>query len=146
VHDEREVRLGFRGEHSGGRKARVVDQKRVVLAGPFYRVGRIRDDRFEGLVVPMERVGQRVAVADVEFVVADIVQEHIDAAEVVGGEVDFLPEKAQPHVPLAQYLGEFEEQGAGAAGGVYLRAVFDTMQISGSCTIAGWQSSRNRLK
>ena len=28
---------------------------------------------------------------------------------------------------------------------IYVRAEFDTMQISGSCFIAGWQGGRNRL-
>jgi len=52
----------------------------------------------------MERVGQRVAMFDIELVVIDVVQEHIDPAEVVGGDIDFLAKEALAHVLLAQYF------------------------------------------
>ena len=35
---------------------------------------------------------------DVELLVIDIVQEHVDAAKVVGGEVDFLAKEALAHI------------------------------------------------
>ena len=62
--------------------------------------------------------GQRVLTGDVEFVKAHVVEEHIDAAEVVGGNIDLLPEVAELHPVLAQHLGSFQQQGTGTAGRV----------------------------
>jgi hypothetical protein len=42
------------------------------------------------------------------------VQKHIDAAEVVGCQFDLLPIKTAPHILLAQNLGKFKQQRAGA--------------------------------
>ena len=39
------------------------------------------------------RLGQRIAALDIEFVVIDVVQEHIHAGKVVGRVVDLLPEE-----------------------------------------------------
>ena len=55
---------------------------------------------------------------DVELLVVHIVQEHVDAAQVVGGEVDLLPVEALAHLVVAQHLDEVEQQGAGTAGRV----------------------------
>ena len=63
-------------------------------------------------------VGEGVAVGDVELFVVDVVQEHVDAAQVVGGEVHLLAVKALAHLVRPQHLGEFQQQGAGAAGRV----------------------------
>ena len=45
----------------------------------------------------MLRIGQRVLTGNVEFVKFDVVQEHIDAAQVVRCDVDFLPKEAVAH-------------------------------------------------
>ena len=66
----------------------------------------------------MRRVQQRVAVGDVELLVVDVVQEHVDPRQVVGGQVDLLAEEALAHVVLAEHLGELQQQRAGAAGRV----------------------------
>ena len=66
----------------------------------------------------MLRLGECVAEGDVELVVADIVKEHVDTAQVVGGDIDLLPEEAFPHVFRTKYLGELQKKGAGAARGV----------------------------
>ena len=68
------------------------------LARPSDRVRRIRDDCLERLIVPVLRVGQRIPARNVEVVKVDVMQEHIDAAEVVGGDIDLLPVEAVPHV------------------------------------------------
>jgi len=62
----------------------------------------------------MRRVEQRVTVREVELLVVDVVQEHVDAREVERGEVDLLAEES-PHVLLAKHLRELEQQRAGAA-------------------------------
>ena len=84
VHDERKVSLRLWGQHTGRRKARVVDERCVVASLPADGVRRVRDDCLKRLVVPVLGADQRVSVRDVKFVVVNIVQEHIDAAEVVG--------------------------------------------------------------
>ena len=69
--------------------------------------------------------GQCVAAVDVKLVVVDVVQEHVDAAKVVSGDVDFLPKEAHTYVLLAQQLGKLQQQGTRTAGRVvhlaYLR-------------------------
>ncbi len=63
-------------------------------------------------------IGQRVAVGDVELLVVDVVQEHVDPAQVVGREVDLLAEEPQPHVVAAEHLRELQQQRPRAAGRV----------------------------
>ena len=58
----------------------------------------------------MERVSQRVAVSNVEFIIIHIMQKHIDTAKVVGRDVDFLPEKALSHVFFTEYLCEVKQK------------------------------------
>ena len=62
--------------------------------------------------------GQGVLAGDVELVKAHVMEEHIDAAKVVGGDIDLLPEVTELHPVLAQNLGRFQQQRAGAAGRV----------------------------
>ena len=71
---------------------------------------------------------QRVLTGDVELVKAHVMEEHIDTAKVVGGDVDLLPEVAELHAVLAQHLGSFQQQRAGAAGRVYVPTDFDTKE------------------
>ena len=118
VHDERHVRLAFRGEDARGRESGVVDENRVGLAGPFDGVGRVGDNQLEGLVVPVLGGNERVLAGDIELVEGDIVQEHVDAAQVVGGDVDFLAEEAARHLVAPQHFLRFQQEGAGAACGV----------------------------
>ena len=118
VHYEREVGLGLGGEHSCRREARIVDERRVAVAVPAYRVWRIRDYHLERLVVPMLRRGQRIAKGDVELVVADVVQEHVYPAEVVGRYVYLLAEEAEANVVLAEHLRRLEKKRPGTASGV----------------------------
>ena len=46
--------------------------------------------------------GQGVLAGDVELVKAHVMEEHIDAAKVVGGDVDLLSEEACLHCIFAQ--------------------------------------------
>jgi hypothetical protein len=97
--------------HPGGWAQGVAPYKQWVdVAVPLDGVRRIGDDRLKRLVVPVERIGQRVAVSDVEFIVINVVQEHIDAAQVVGGDVDLLPKKALAYIVLAKNLRKFQQQ------------------------------------
>lgn len=65
----------------------------------------------------MLRVRERVAVREVELLVGHVVQEHVDAREVVGVEVDLLAEVAAD-LALAEDLLELQEERAGADRGV----------------------------
>ena len=118
VHDESQIRRRFGCQHAGRGEARVVDEQGVGVARPFDGVGRVGDDGFERLKIRVLWVEQGVAQGNVELVVADIMQEHVDAAEVIGGQVDLLPIKALADVVLAQDLGKVQQQRAGPAGGV----------------------------
>ena len=64
----------------------------------------------------MLRGSQGVLTGNAELVKAHVVEEHIDATEVVGGDVDFLSEIAELHTVPAQHLLCFQKKGSGAAG------------------------------
>lgn len=130
MHDEGHVSLALRSQHTRRRKSRVIYQNRVVVADPLDRVRRIADDDLKWLVVPMLRADKRVLVGDIELVKADVMQKHIDAAEVVCGEVDLLPEKALTNVFFSEYFCDLQKQRTGTAGRVYKNAVFDTNRKS----------------
>ena len=53
---------------------------------------------------------KRIAVSNIKIVVVDIVQEHVDTAEVVGGEIDFLPIETQPNIFLARTLANLRAE------------------------------------
>lgn len=115
MHDKGQVGLTLGREHTGWREARVVDERRVLVAHPLHRVRRVRDDGVKGLVVPVLRLEQRVAQGDVELVEIDLMQKHVDAGEVVCGDVDLLAKEAAAHALLTQNLLELEQQRTGAA-------------------------------
>ena len=122
-----EVGSGVGSQHAGTTKAVVVDEQRVVGAFPWNGVGRIAHHGIEGLKVAMLGRDERVAQLNIKIVVVDIVEEHVDAAEVVGRRVDFLAVVFQRRVFLADGLREFQQQRPGTAGRVvdaaYLVAV-----------------------
>ena len=46
---------------------------------------------------------------NVELLVVDVVQEHVDPSQVVRGQIDLLPKEALSHVVLAKHLGELQQ-------------------------------------
>ena len=58
----------------------------------------------------MIRLEQRIAVAYIKVRVVDVVQEHIDTAQVVGGDILLLTEETFLDIVFAQNLGEFQQQ------------------------------------
>ena len=63
-------------------------------------------------------IDQRIPMRNVKLFIVDVVQEHIDTTQIVGRDIDFLPEKAIADILLAQHLGELQQERAGTAGGV----------------------------
>lgn len=116
VHGEGEIGLAGGCENTGRGVAVIVDERDIVFACPVQGVGRIGADGIERLEVAVERIGERVATADVEVLEVDAMEEHVDAAKVVGGEVDFLTEEVVRLI--AQDLAELQQQRATAASGV----------------------------
>ncbi len=108
MHDKGKVGLGLRCQNPSWRKPRVVYQKRIGIAIPLDGIWRIRHDGLKGLITPMHGMSQRIPMRDIELVVVDIMQEHIDATEVIGGDVYFLSVEAQTDVLLAENFGELE--------------------------------------
>ncbi len=90
----------------------------LFLAFPSDRIGRIGDYGIKRLIIPVFGVGQCVAMGNIKVIVVDVVQKHIDTAEVIDSEVDFLPEEPLPDIYFAENLEEFEQQRAGTAGRV----------------------------
>ena len=66
----------------------------------------------------MHRVDERVAAGDVELIEADMVQEHVDAAEVECRRIDLLTVEALADTVHTENLCELQQQRARAAGGV----------------------------
>ena len=78
----------------------------------------------------MLRAEQSILPHNAELVELNVVQEHIDAAKVVGGQVDLLTVEASLDIILAQHFFHLQQQRTGAAGRVYKNAVFDTNRKS----------------
>ena len=66
----------------------------------------------------MLRIGERVLAGNIKLIKAYLMQEHVNTAEVIGRNIDFLTiETVADSIP-AQKLSTFEQQRAGAAGRV----------------------------
>ena len=51
-----------------------------------------------------------IAVFNTEFIVTDVMQEHINTAKVVGGDVDFLTEKSIANIIFTEDFRKFQKQ------------------------------------
>ena len=47
---------------------------------------------------------------NLEFFEIDVMQEHVDSAQIVGGQINLLPEKSLANLVTAENLGEFQKQ------------------------------------
>ena len=110
MHDKRKVSLGLRCKYACRRKPRIIDQKRIFIAFPFNGVRRIGYDGFKRLIVPVMGIRQRISQRDVELIVVNIMQKHIDTAEIVRCQVDFLPVEALTHLIFSENLGKLQKQ------------------------------------
>ncbi len=59
--------------------------------------------------------GQGISVLNVEMVVVDVVEKHIDATEVVGRDVDLLTVESLPYIVFSEDFCELEEEGTRTA-------------------------------
>ena len=66
----------------------------------------------------MLRFKQRIAQRNVEMVIVDIVQEHVDSAEVVGRLVDLLTEETLLHILFSNDFGHLHQQRTRTTGRV----------------------------
>ena len=80
MHRKGEVCLALGSQYTCGRETFVVDKERVAVARPTDGVGRVGDDDIKRLVVPVLRFLEGVAEGDVELLVVDVVEKHIDTA------------------------------------------------------------------
>ena len=115
MHGERQIGLRLRRKHTSWGESWIVDERGVVVALPLGGVGRVGHDHLERFVIPVLWIDQRVTVGNVEMVVVHIVQEHVNAAQVVRGQVLLLAEKPLPDLILAQHLDGLQQQGTGTA-------------------------------
>ena len=104
VHDKRQIRFALRSQHTSRSKTRVIDEQRILVTGPLDGVRRIRYDQLKGFIIPVLRICQRILTGNVEFVKLNVVQEHIDTAQVIRCDVDFLPKEAITHSVPSQHL------------------------------------------
>lgn len=97
MHDESQVCFGLGGQHTSRSKTGVIDEGSVVVPFPLDGIGRVGDDGFKRFLIPVHGFGERVPVGNVKLVIVDVMQKHIDPAEVVGGDIDLLPKETLPH-------------------------------------------------
>lgn len=76
----------------------------------------------------MLRIGERILAGNIKLIKANLMQEHVNTAEVIGSDIDFLTIEAVADSIPAQKLSTFEQQRAGAAGRVSKVSVFDTIE------------------
>ena len=128
MHGESQVAFALGSKHSGRSKTGIVDERGIVRAYPFGGIWWVRHYGIEWLFVPVIRLEQRIAVAYVEVGIIDVVQEHIDATKVVGGDVQLLSEETFLHIVLAENLGKLQQQRTRAASRViHLVDIFTAM-------------------
>ena len=78
----------------------------------------------------MLRTEQRIFTRNIKFIKTYIMQEHIDATQVVGRDVDFLTIEAVADCILAEHLFRFQQQRTRTARRIDKDAVFDTNRKS----------------
>lgn len=61
----------------------------------------------------MLRIDQRIPMRDIKFIITNIMQKHIDPAEIIRRNVDLLSIKALTDVFPAKILGHFEKERSG---------------------------------
>src|SRR3989338_302055 len=80
------------------------------------RVRRIGNYGIKRLIAPVFWIHKRVAVSNIKMIVVDVVQKHVDTAEVVGSEIDFLPKETLTNIFFTKDFSELKEQRARTAG------------------------------
>jgi hypothetical protein len=124
------------GRHAKAQAPVLVARRHRVVPPVFQREGRVHDDAVELLEAVLGRQVPRVtqAVALLVLPHGDAVQDHVDARDVVGGDVGFLPVQLQlPHVAamLLDVPDALQEQAARAAGPVAHRHAGPRLQHLG---------------
>ena len=118
VEDEGKVGIVFGSQHASRCKAIVVDEGGIVFAHPLHRIGRVGDDGIEGTIAAKLWAEESVAKGDVKLVVVDGVEKHVHARQVVGGVIDFLPEKSFFDEMIVKLLLSLEQERTATASGV----------------------------
>ena len=111
MHDKGQVGFALGRQHAGRSKTGVIDEQRVFVACPLDGVRRIRHNEFKRLIIPMLGGCQGILAGHIKFVKADVMEKHINAAEVVSRDVDFLPVEAVTDGLFAQNFLRLQEQG-----------------------------------
>lgn len=118
VEDEGKVGIVFGSQHASRCKAVVVDECGIVFAHPLHGIGRVGDDGIEGTIAAKLWAQESVAKGDVKLVVVDGVEKHVHARQVVGGVVDFLPEKSFFDEMMVKLLLSLKQERTAAASRV----------------------------
>ena len=118
VEHKGKVGIVFGSEHASRCKAVVIDEGGIVFAHPLHGIGRVGDDGIEGAIAAKLWAEEGVAKGDVKLVVVDGVEKHVHARQVVGGVIDFLPEKSFFDEMIVKLLLGLEQERTAAASGV----------------------------
>ena len=111
MEDESKVCLGLWSKDTRHTEPWVIDEDWIVFPRPFDGIGRIGDDYIKRFIVPVLRVFKGIAEGNVELIVSNVVEEHIDATEVVCGDVDLLSIEALSHLVVSKDFGSLQEEG-----------------------------------
>ena len=110
MHDKCQISLGLGSQHTSRRKTRVVDEQRVVITCPLDGIWGIGNNQLKGFIIPMLRGGQCIFTGNIKLIKTNIMQEHIDAAQVVGGNIYFLSIKTIADSIFAKNFFRLQEQ------------------------------------
>ena len=66
----------------------------------------------------MLRMQQSIPVGNIKLIIANIMQEHIDTAKVVRGQVEFLAKETLTDIPFTEDFCRFQKQRTRTAGGI----------------------------
>ena len=72
------------------RKTLVIDEKWVIVTRPLDGIWWIRNNKLKGLIIPVLRICEGVFASYIKFIKSYIMKEHINAAEVISRNINFL--------------------------------------------------------
>ena len=107
---EGKIRLALGCKDSGRRKTRIIDEDWIGITFPIDRVGRIGYDRIKRFFIPVLRMRECISMSYIKLLIIDVVEKHIDTTEIVGSDIDLLPEKPLTYIFFSENFRELQEE------------------------------------
>lgn len=92
VHGGGQVNLRFEGQDVRRREVWIISESNVIFVHSFHRIRKVQDDRIGRLIALVGKLHQCVPQRDAGIQEVDVVQKHVDTAQVVCHQVNLLAE------------------------------------------------------